>query len=700
MEQKTAQSNRKRSFSRVLGGIILLIGAGLFGVLLFLCIAYFGLRPLVIFEYGEGIPEISFFAPGRAASYVDTLPQKPAIGLHAVRIAVGGRERTVWLLVRDTKPPKADGIARTIPTSAVLEPTGLLSNLSDADMVWVDYAETPPFGTPGEYPVTILLEDVSGNRTAVESLLKIRDVREDGVTVEAGAPAPDARAFLTDDCVPDSMTELTPQMLSTPGTYPIEITVKGEPYRTALTVRDTVAPVVTAHMVYCEPGTDVKPGDFITSIEDGSATSVSFVNAPDPNKRDFQQITVRVTDAGGNFTDVSAGLLFTHSKPVVVEARTTPLTAEECLGDAEYTAAVLIREFIPNATGFYAVSLYVDDSPELALVEVRDTVAPKVETGTVNGYVDHPLAASALCSVTDATETTVIYTGEVDWTAVGEQTVSLLVTDEGGNETDATVRLVLHTDTEPPVLYGVKPRYFYLDEPISYLEGVAAIDNADGEVRVTVDTSGVDPSRRGNYTITYSAVDAAGNASSKRTTITIKRSAANETKLDRYVRQITAKIFRDDMTLGEKVYAVYDYVYTHVRYSAKSDKTDWRREALRGIQNGKGDCFTSNSLARALLEQTEAEVFSMQRKSFNTNHYWLLVNVGTGWYHFDATNSREHGYKCRMWTDEQCSVMGRFWAYEVSACPPVATEPFDLKRAAEAEADWIASHRTETENNE
>ena len=48
MEQKTAQSNRKRSFSRVLGGIILLIGAGLFGVLLFLCIAYFGLRPLVI----------------------------------------------------------------------------------------------------------------------------------------------------------------------------------------------------------------------------------------------------------------------------------------------------------------------------------------------------------------------------------------------------------------------------------------------------------------------------------------------------------------------------------------------------------------------------------------------------------------------------------------------------------------------------
>ena len=126
-----------------------------------------------------------------------------------------------------------------------------------------------------------------------------------------------------------------------------------------------------------------------------------------------------------------------------------------------------------------------------------------------------------------------------------------------------------------------------------------------------------------------------------------------------------------DMTLGEKVYAVYDYVYTHVRYSAKSDKTDWRREALRGIQNGKGDCFTSNSLARALLEQTEAEVFSMQRKSFNTNHYWLLVNVGTGWYHFDATNSREHGYKCRMWTDEQCSVMGRFWAYEVSACPPV-----------------------------
>ncbi len=249
------------------------------------------------------------------------------------------------------------------------------------------------------------------------------------------------------------------------------------------------------------------------------------------------------------------------------------------------------------------------------------------------------------------------------------------------------------------MLYGVKPQYVYLEDSISYLSGVTASDNADADVTITVDTSRVDASRIGTYTVIYHATDKAGNTSSQSTTVTIKRVTTSEEKLDRYVQRILREIITDDMTLADKVFAIYDYVYTHVKYRATSDKTDWRKEALRGIQKGRGDCFTSNCVARALLEAVGAKVSPIERKSYNTNHYWLLVNIGTGWYHMDATNSREHHYRCCMWTDTQCSVMGRFWKYDPNANPPVSKERFNRDKAAEVEAEWLASIAAETENN-
>ncbi len=484
-------------------------------------------------------------------------------------------------------------------------------------------------------------------------------------------------------------------MLHTPGDHPVTLTVEGREYASVLRVVDTVPPKASAQTILREPDELIEPEDFLAFTEDETALTASYVNAPDPKSRAFQEIQIRVTDAGGNHTDVTAGLLLTHATPVEIEARTAPLTPAECLAGTEYTDAVLVKEFIPSETGTFAVTLQVDGTPELAIVAVHDTTPPVLTAGTVSGYLAHPLEAKDVCTVSDVSPVEVRYIDPVDWDLLGEQTVGIAATDASGNEARASVVLRLRADTEPPVLYGVKTRYFYLDDPISYLTGVAARDAADGELPIAVDTSEVDTTRAGSYFVRYTATDAAGNTASARALIVLQNSKVSTEKLDRYVQRIIRDIFTDDMTLGDKVFAIYDYVYTHVRYSARSDKTDWRREALRAIQKGKGDCFTSNSLARALLEQTDAEVISMQRTGYNTHHYWLLVNVGTGWYHFDATNSREHHYKCCMWTDRQCSVKGAFWRYEKSICPEVATERFDRAAAAAVEADWVAQHRAD-----
>lgn len=695
MELPQTEQNQKLSPARATAaGIILLIAAGIFCVLAFFAVRYFGIRPVVSIEYGENAPDTSVFTGNIPSSYVEPPSAKPEKGWHTIVIEANGRRRTVWMQVRDTVAPAAGAVERTISTKKILTPDELITSLTDADRVKIMFDEEPPFGQVGDYEIPIILEDVSGNRSSVVSLLHIRVVSNEPVTIEAGSDAPDADRFLLDSYEVESMTDITQKMLREPGDYPIDLTISGETYRSSLTVIDTVAPKVQAQTILREPEEKVPPEDFLTMVDDATATTAEYVTEPDYENHSFQTVTIRVTDAGGNFTDVSAGLLLTHATPTVIEARKTKLTPEECLPGIEYQNAVMIKDFVPDELGLYAVPVQVDGSAELALVEVRDTTPPAVKGKAVKGYLGHPIDPAEMCEITDATETTAVFETEPDWMSPELQQVTVIVTDIAGNQGGAVVQLTLQQDTEAPVLYGVKTRYYYVDEAIPYLEGIVAIDNADGQVPVKVDTSSVIPGRTGKYLVTYTASDAAGNSTSRRAMIRVKRSKVNADKLDRYVQQIMSEITTEDMHLADKVFAIYDYVFTHVRYTSRSDKTDWRREALRGIQRGKGDCYTSNSLARALLETTEAEIFIVQRKSYNTHHYWLLVNIGTGWYHFDATNSREHGYKCCMWTAAQCSVMRRFWVFETQAAPPVATERFDREKAIAVEEDWISQHST------
>ena len=73
-------------WQRITAGVVLLFGVALGGGLLTLAILYFGIRPVLDWEYGAGIPEIAVFAPRRVASYIETPPIRPEIGTHRLRI--------------------------------------------------------------------------------------------------------------------------------------------------------------------------------------------------------------------------------------------------------------------------------------------------------------------------------------------------------------------------------------------------------------------------------------------------------------------------------------------------------------------------------------------------------------------------------------------------------------------------------------
>jgi hypothetical protein len=103
-------------------------------------------------------------------------------------------------------------------------------------------------------------------------------------------------------------------------------------------------------------------------------------------------------------------------------------------------------------------------------------------------------------------------TGSVNTGAEGDYTITYSATDAAGN-TATAARTVHVVDTTPPVIALNGPADLTLECHVGvYTEaGATAVDLCDGTVAVSVSGS-VDTGAEGDYTITYSATDAAGNA--------------------------------------------------------------------------------------------------------------------------------------------------------------------------------------------
>ena len=80
-----------------------------------------------------------------------------------------------------------------------------------------------------------------------------------------------------------------------------------------------------------------------------------------------------------------------------------------------------------------------------------------------------------------------------------------------------------------------------------------------------------------------------------------------------------------------------------------------------------------------MLERIGAKVMFVTRKS-SARNYWLMVDLGTGWYHFDPLNEGpSRRYQCFMLTTEEAhDLYPFFWRYDHSIYPDTPTTPFDM----------------------
>ncbi|HSR44476.1 MAG TPA: immunoglobulin-like domain-containing protein [Acidimicrobiia bacterium] len=157
-----------------------------------------------------------------------------------------------------------------------------------------------------------------------------------------------------------------------------------------------------------------------------------------------------------------------------------------------------------------AVSAVVPDStpPVIVLVGANPQT---VEGGDV--YVE--LGATASDNYDgDLTGSIVIDAGAVNTSVVGSYAVLYDVVDSSGNPASA-IRTVNVVDTVPPIITLLGPDPVTIEAGSGYSDpGATAVDAADGDLTssIVVDTSGVDSSSVGSYTVTYDVSDSSGNA--------------------------------------------------------------------------------------------------------------------------------------------------------------------------------------------
>lgn len=196
-------------------------------------------------------------------------------------------------------------------------------------------------------------------------------------------------------------------------------------------------------------------------------------------------------------------------------------------------------------------------------------------------------------------------------------------------------------DCDAPVLSGTHDLSVYRGGTLSYLSGITVADNLDPNPSVTVDSSGVDLTQPGKYSVTYTATDASGNASWTTITVTV----LEPVELDKIYAAADAKlaeIIRKDATVKQQIRDVYAWARLHLSYGGHSDRTDWQQTAYVMLTEGMGDCYGYWAVTKLLLERLEIpniDVCKVKNFPEDTDHFWSLVSMDGGetWYHFDAT---------------------------------------------------------------
>ena len=317
-----------------------------------------------------------------------------------------------------------------------------------------------------------------------------------------------------------------------------------------------------------------------------------------------------------------------------------------------------IEDIDTTKPGRYEIQLTHKGISYTLPLTVQDTVPPTAEGKAVTMAQGASLKlADCLQNIQDATDVVVSWVREPDSQKLGEQTAVARITDEGNNHTDVSIPVTVVVDTQAPVIEGARDIDAFLGDSISYREGVTVTDDLDGRPTLAIDSSAVNLAAEGSYPVTYTATDASGNSASATVTVTLTVKPPHyeeEQEVYALAQPIYDQIIDEDMTDMEKAFAIYWWVEDHINYVDQKDHDNWINGAHQAFTKHYGDCFTYFAAAKALLNMAGIENLDVVKSdTSHSAHFWLLINLGFGWYHFDACPRQGSGDRFFMVTDAE-----------------------------------------------
>ncbi len=315
------------------------------------------------------------------------------------------------------------------------------------------------------------------------------------------------------------------------------------------------------------------------------------------------------------------------------------------------------------------------------VLHVQDTIAPTVTLATdaVTMYTNAtpPTAADLVEAVNDVTNCTIDFAEQYDFTTEGQFDITIVVSDTSGNTTETTIPCTVVEDITPPEITGVEPIEIAQGDTVSYKKNVEVTDNYDPNPTLEVDSSQVNVDKRGTYTVTYIATDEAGNTTEKSTTVRIvsaKIDAATEETVNAMADEILAEIITDEMSQKEQARAVFNWVVNNITYSESAGIDDLLSAAYKGMYYRVGDCTVKQKTAEVMLNRLGIKNMEIEKIRDTRGHYWLLIDIGEGWYHYDP-NLQLDGTLIFYWHDadlwEYSNTHGNTHNYDPSKYPTI-----------------------------
>ena len=241
-------------------------------------------------------------------------------------------------------------------------------------------------------------------------------------------------------------------------------------------------------------------------------------------------------------------------------------------------------------------------------------------------------------------------------------------------------------DITPPVIYGTSDKIVELGNTPSYRDGVTVTDNDDESVKISIDASGVDLTKIGTYPLIYTSTDKRGNTA----TVTVKvmvvepsgeldgsnSTVCTKEELDALCNKILSEIIKDGMTEREKAEAIFNRVNS-IKYVSTEDDPQWIGAAYTALTTGRGDCWNYASASKALLTLAGIPNYDIRREGGTSDHFWQIVYVDGGWYHFDACPTLKKYYiRAFLLTEEEaiaysnsCPTIPNYFIYDYDSCP-------------------------------